>query len=122
MADALAPIADKLKRFIRLLSSDSDGEVVAAARALNRTLKSAKLDIHVLADGIGATNGKLSDAEMRKLYDAGYEAGKREAQNGAMFRSVNIDEEPSWSEIARECAAHSERLRDEREKNLSPEW
>jgi hypothetical protein len=45
MSDALAPIAEKLKRCIRLLSSDNDGEVIAAARALNRTLKGANLGI-----------------------------------------------------------------------------
>jgi hypothetical protein len=45
MSDALAPIAEKLKRRIRLLSSDNDGEVIAAARALNRTLKGANLGI-----------------------------------------------------------------------------
>ena len=53
VTDALAPIADKLKRFIRLLSSDNDHEALGAARALNRTLKAAKLDIHALADNIG---------------------------------------------------------------------
>jgi hypothetical protein len=44
MADALAPIADKLKPLIRLLSSDRDGELVAAARALNRLLKANGTD------------------------------------------------------------------------------
>jgi hypothetical protein len=34
----LAPIADKLGKLIRLLSSDKDGEVLAAARAIGRAL------------------------------------------------------------------------------------
>jgi hypothetical protein len=67
----LAPIAGKLKPLIRLLSSDQDGEVVAAARSLNRLLKANGSDIHAIADGIGQANGKLTEAEMRKLYDAG---------------------------------------------------
>jgi hypothetical protein len=58
VADALAPIADKLRPLIRLLSSDQPGEVVAAARAISRTLKGAMLDIHALADGISQANGK----------------------------------------------------------------
>lgn len=49
----LTPIVEKLRRCLRMLSSDRDGEVVAATRALCRTLKSAGLDIHALADSIG---------------------------------------------------------------------
>jgi hypothetical protein len=32
----LAPIADKLGKLVRMLTSDHDGEVVAAARSINR--------------------------------------------------------------------------------------
>jgi hypothetical protein len=39
----LAPIADKLGKLVRMLTSDHDGEVVAAARSINRALKSAGL-------------------------------------------------------------------------------
>lgn len=42
-------ITDKLAKFVRLLSSDQDGEVVAAAGAIRRVLLSANLDIHDLA-------------------------------------------------------------------------
>jgi len=102
----LAPTAGKLQRFIRLLAGDRDGEVLAAARALIRTLESNGADIHILADAIIQPSGR-SEAAMRKLYDAGYERGRlderRAAENGPMFRNVNIDDEPSWSEIAREA-------------------
>jgi hypothetical protein len=55
---------------------ERDGEVVAAARALVRTLESVGQDIHALAERMEKPNGSsLTDAEMRKLYDAGYEAG-----------------------------------------------
>jgi hypothetical protein len=119
VSDALAPIADKLKRFIRLLSSDSDGEVVAAARALNRTLKGAKLDIHVLADSIGAVNGKKwGDDHVLEAYKRGVEDGRREAESEPMFRNANIDAEPTWHDIAVECAAHPGRLHDGRERQF----
>jgi len=72
-ADALAPIVDKLRPLVRMLSSDQPGEIVASARALVRVLKGAGLDIHALADSIG--NGKLSQADMKKIYDAGHSAG-----------------------------------------------
>jgi hypothetical protein len=122
VSDALAPIANKLKRFIRLLSSDSDGEVVAAARALNRTLKGAKLDIHVLADTIGQTNGKeYTEAQLLKARELGMEEGRRrerEEQGAPVFRNINLDDEPTWHEIATECAAHPSRLHDGREKQF----
>jgi hypothetical protein len=119
VSDALAPIADKLKRFIRLLSSDSDGEVVAAARALNRTLKGAKLDIHVLANSIGQANGKKwGDDHVLEAYKRGVEDGRREAESEPVFRNANIDAEPTWHEIAVECAAHSDRLHSDRERQF----
>jgi hypothetical protein len=118
MAD-LSPIAGKLAKAIRLLSSDKPGEVLAAADSICRILKGAGADIHTLADRVEHANGaKLSEAEMRKLYNAGFEAGRRAAENGPVFRNVNLDDDPSWSEIARECAAHPNRMRSEREKEF----
>src|SRR5262245_58229638 len=89
-ADALAPIVDKLRPLIRMLSSEQSGEVVASARALVRILKGAKLDIHALADSIG--NGKLSQANMKKIYDAGFAAGVGSIENrlrDAGFHDIN---------------------------------
>ena len=39
----------KLAQFIRLLDSDRDGEVIAAARAIGRTLRAVGKDFHDLA-------------------------------------------------------------------------
>jgi hypothetical protein len=111
-----------LPNFIRLLASDKDGEVVAAARALNRTLKSAKLDIHALADSISQANGKeYTEAQLLKARELGIAEGRRleqQEQNGAIFRNVNLDDEPTWHEIAVECAAHPGGLHSEREKQF----
>jgi hypothetical protein len=59
---------------------------------------------------------------MQKIYDAGHEAGfaagrcAAEQELGSrVFRNVNLDGEPSWHEIATECATHFGRLRNERE-------
>lgn len=81
----LAPIADKLSKLVRMLTSDQDGEVVAAARSINRTLKNAGLDIHVLAAAIERGN---------------VASGTPNA--------------PAWHSVACECAAHPERLRSEK--------
>jgi hypothetical protein len=49
---ALVVVAPRIGQLIRLLGSDQDGEVVAAARALGRTLASVGEDFHTLADTI----------------------------------------------------------------------
>jgi hypothetical protein len=77
----LAPIAEKLRRCVRLLSSDRDGEVVSSARALCRTPKGAGADIHMLADAIGQANGKkFTEADALEIYKRGVEVGRREAE------------------------------------------
>jgi hypothetical protein len=74
----LAPIAGKLANVIRRLASDKDGEVVAAARAMVRTLQGIGADIHDVADRIEhSSNGALSEREMQELYDAGVKEGVR---------------------------------------------
>jgi hypothetical protein len=101
MAD-LTPIASRLATFIRLLSSDKDGEIVAAARAIRRTLKAIGADIHALADRIEKPNGgKLSEEDMKRLYDAGFDDGVRAADNTAYGHGDfhNVDGTPSWHEI-----------------------
>lgn len=122
MSSDLALIAGKLAPLIRLLSSDQDGEILAAVRALVRTLRRAGADIHALADRVEKSDaGGLTEAEMRKLYDAGYAAGVRAAeneQNRPFFRNVNLNDDPSWHDIARECAAPGARLRDDRERKF----
>ena len=69
----LAPIAGKLGKLIRLLSSDKDGEVLGAVGAIKRTLKSANLDVHDLAGLV--ENGRAAGFDGFVLKDA-YERGK----------------------------------------------
>ena len=74
----LSSIAEKLAKFIRLLASDKDGEVVAAARSLNRVLLGIGADFHDLADRIEHPVGEISDADMEKIFQAGVLEGKRQ--------------------------------------------
>jgi hypothetical protein len=76
----LAPIAPRLANFIRLLASNRDGEVVAAARALVRTLQGIGADIHDVAARIEHSNGTLNEAEMQEIYDAGIKEGTRRVE------------------------------------------
>jgi len=47
--DLTPTVSDKVSRLLPRLASDADGEVVATARALCRTLDRAGLDLHDLA-------------------------------------------------------------------------
>src|SRR5215469_357453 len=114
MTDVLAPIVGRLAACIRMLSSDKDGDVIAAARGLVRMLKGAGTDIHTLADRIENSNGGgLTYAEMRKLYDAGYQAGVRVVENRQHGSGDfhNVDGLPNWNEIALFCQQNNDRLR-----------
>jgi hypothetical protein len=116
MTNVLAPVADRLGKLLRLLSSDRDGEVIGAARAIVRTLGSAGLDIHALAESLGINGKRLSEADAAEIYRRGVEDGKRAAENENIgFHSVD---EPTWHEIACACAAHDKCLRDERERQF----
>ena len=78
----LAPgVADRITKLLRLLSSDREGEVVAAAGALQRTLRANGCDIHDLAD----------------LVVAGPTRSPRPAED-------------NWLATARWCHARSEKL------------
>ena len=77
----LACVADRVANFIRLLGSDKDGEVVAAAHALVRTLQTIGADLHDVAARIKHSgNGALSEHEMQEIYDAGIKEGVRRVE------------------------------------------
>jgi len=120
MTDIPAAIAKKLAASLRMLSSDRDGDLVAAGRAIMRLLKGSGADIHALAERVEkSTGGGLTDAEMQKLYHAGYDAGRRAAEN-QQHGSVdfhNVDGTPHWREIARFCQQRGDRL-SEKEKTF----
>ena len=63
MVDFSLSVRNTLASSLRLLSSSSDGEVLAAVRATMR-LKTAGADIHALADRVEQADTKLSEAEM----------------------------------------------------------
>ena len=52
---ALITVAPKLEKLLPLLASDRDGEVVATAAAITRTLKRAGADWHDLAKALART-------------------------------------------------------------------
>ena len=82
MTSVLAPIADKLGKLIRMLSSNQDGDVLNAARAIVRTLDTAGLDVHTLAANIGGDDKKFSEKDAREIYQRGVAmAGRRPSRS-----------------------------------------
>src|SRR5215207_6090974 len=65
----LAPVAPRLSKLLALLSSDHDGEVLAAARAIRRTLGRAGLSLHDLAAAITASakGGQLAHPSWSRM-------------------------------------------------------
>ncbi len=108
------PVAGKLGKLLKMLSSDRDGEVVAAARAIVRTLETAGADIHELAARV--EGGKLSEADMQQIYDAAYQDGRRAAEDSkpAEFHDIT----PNWHEMAVDCQDHDNGRLTEREREF----
>ena len=73
MSDNLA----KLRQCLLLLSSEHDGEVVAAARAINRLLGSGGKDWHWLAASIGGGEPADWEARVREAYELGRKSAQR---------------------------------------------
>jgi hypothetical protein len=97
----------KIKKLIKMLSSPNDGEVVAAARALMRTLEAEGADIHELAERVEGR--KLSQAEMQTIYDKAFQDGKNAAVAANGFSPVAV---PTFYSMACEIQAKAnERLR-----------
>src|SRR6516162_2556549 len=63
-------LEQRIALIIRLLGSDKDGEILAAAAALKRTLASAGTDFNGLAHGIENLGKGISNEERKKIWDA----------------------------------------------------
>lgn len=85
MSNALSPIAERLGKLIPRLATDQDGEVIATARAIGRTLQSAGLDYHDLAQAV------VTEPAPVIVY--------RE-------RAASPSEPQCWSALARWCRVH----------------
>ena len=94
-------VTTRIGNAIRRLSSDSEGEVIAAMYAILRMLQSYGGDVHVLAERVengGGISKKYQDevrAQIKKAHEVGYEQGVRAAE--ARFRP---DGKLEFSEVA----------------------
>ena len=66
-------IEQRCADLIRRLGTNHNGEVVATVHALRKILASAGQDLHQVADVVEhGSNGRLSEAEMRLIFDNGF--------------------------------------------------
>src|SRR5271165_2052604 len=105
MTAALAVVAPRIGQLIRLLGSDQDGEVVAAARALGRTLASVGADFHTLADVVersennrssGSTDYRGSAPAAHHKCDDWRSVAQWLIDSGARLSPKNGDSSPTW--------------------------
>jgi hypothetical protein len=102
-------VAKKLKKLLKMLSSPREGEQLAAVQAIMRTLKGVGADIHELAACV--KGGKLSEADMQRIYDTAFQDGRRAAEKDKPTEFHDV--EPNWHEMATNC-------RDQDDGQLAP--
>jgi hypothetical protein len=129
MSATLAPdLIDRLVKIIVMFSSSSDGDIVAAGRALQRQLATAGADIYALAAHFKAGGG-LSDDDKRQIEAAivereavAYAKGVRaaEAKQAGADDLSNLDGTPDWRRVALFVEREKRRLppRAQTEKSL----
>ncbi len=107
-------IEEKLGDLIRRMGSSHEGEVVASALALRRTLAACGRDFHYIADLVeNGGDGKLSEAEMKLIYDegfnTGYDAGLKEGESRHVTTFRRVDSDGAY-EMAQFCWERIDRL------------
>jgi hypothetical protein len=108
---------ERIAKLIRLLSSSSDAEVIASARALLKALQADGKDIHDLAE---RASGKVAEEEMERIAAEAFRRGLASAAPG--FQDVSV--RPSHQEMAREILQSGRKLWEKEEKfvNQMVDW
>jgi hypothetical protein len=113
----------RIADLVRLLGSDSEGEVLNAHGALKRLLASRSVGFTDLGNAIEKlATGGLADDQMRRVFDAGYQKGLEEAirkqveAEGAF--GLRPDGSPDWEGIALYCQREKGRLKEDRHRQF----
>jgi hypothetical protein len=119
------PVAKRIAKLVRMLASDFDGEMLAAARRLKDLLKNEGLTHHDIAAVIESCNGeieerKYSDADAEIIFNRGVEQGReeqaRKKEQIVPADYYDADGQPRWDAIAAFCQKNHERLRPSEQK------
>jgi hypothetical protein len=119
------PVAKKLSRLIRMLSSSYENEQHNALRMMQRTLEAAKLSFNDIAVLIENHSGeieskKYSDADADIIYAKGVEKGRAEEARKVTLppEFFGTDGQPQWNVIALFCQKHVNQLRSDWERTF----
>ena len=115
--------AKRIAKLIRLLSSESDGEVANTVRAIKRVFDVEGLSFHDIATVIESCNGeieerKYSDADAKIIYERGLAKGRAEQSGNLQNLEFFDGDQPRWYEIAVHCQRNAARLRSQWEKEF----
>jgi hypothetical protein len=113
----------RLAGLVRMLGSDSEGEVLATHGALKRHLASRGVSFTDLGDAIEKlATGGLEQAELERVFEAGRakglsEAGRQQAEELAVY-GQRLDGSYDWLAIALFCQRENTRLRGDVERTF----
>jgi hypothetical protein len=104
-------IADLIRKF----GTDFEAEAIATWRALKRLLGANDVTFTDLGNGIEKlATGGLEEAEMKRLFDAGYQKGvadtKREQAEAQAVFGLRPDGSPDWEAMALHCQREKSRI------------
>lgn len=104
---------ERLGDLRRKLATNHDGEIIGTVKAMRRVMETSGIDFHDLATRVEKPNdnSELNEAEMKKIYNAGVEAGLEKAEQERRtpnhFRDGGDAER--WHEIASYCQQNPRR-------------
>jgi hypothetical protein len=120
------PIAKRIAKLFRMLSSDYDNEALAALGRMKNLFKAEGLSFSDIATVIENCNGeieekKYSDTDAEIIFTKGVEKGRAEEarKREAPPEFFDTDGQPRWYEIAVYCQQNSTQLRNEWERNFA---
>ncbi|MGF0539259.1 hypothetical protein ACQQ2Q_14780 [Agrobacterium sp. ES01] len=117
MGEVAPSVSKKLRKLLPLLSSNHAGEVFATAQALQRTLKSAGLSLHDLADLIDKKPQeriveKIVYRDVVKVEERIVYRDAEPVENGPSPQSLPVDDVLMLTTLLLEIEALSKRERD----------
>jgi hypothetical protein len=116
------PVAKRIAKLFRSLSSDFDGEILGAVAAMKRLFAAEGLSFHDIATVIESCNGeienrKYSDADAKAIFERGIAKGRAEQQDSNL-EFYDGDGRPRWYDMAVFCQRNAGQLRSQWEKEF----
>ena len=109
------PFETRLADLIRKFGTEFEGEAIATWRALGRLLAARDVSFTDLGDAVEKlATGGLEEAEMQRVFDAGFAKGRLETERKQMEGQAVYGQRPNggvdWEAIALHCQREKSRL------------